>query len=276
MSCDLSGIAGFTLYFDAHTRELATEDGMRFEGKSRRAVDLAGVLCCPDAVAPNTELYRTYGLLDAPACGGQALQRYGLTLGLVMLPPLRIGREYNKTAGHYHPAIPGSAHAYPEVYSQLHGRLLLLLQKRRPADPIAVDHCVLVESRPGFSIVIPPGYAHALINQTSEAALLVGLYGRAFEPDYAPVRARRGLAYYVLADDEGFETARNPSYPERPPLRRLGALAGTPFAPPHAGEPVWQSFLQRPDEYAFLTQPGAVEEHFSPEGLRWSGTPCPV
>ncbi|MCC6790531.1 MAG: hypothetical protein IT336_02540 [Thermomicrobiales bacterium] len=263
MMHDLAPVAGFHLKFNPATLNVDAGDGLSFAASSRLAADLDAVLQTPDDADAGTELYRLYALAEAPAAERAALDRLGLTYSLVLMPPGRIGREFPKTAGHYHPTMPESHLAYPEVYTQLHGKFHLLLQRRDAADPERVADCAIVEMNPGFTIVIPPGYAHVLINTTDAPALMAGLYAAAFRPDYAPVRRRRGLAHYIVAGPRGqVETIANPNYSSAPPLRWLTEPLAEPFAPIDPGEPVWRSFARRPDAYAFLTDPDAASRHF--------------
>jgi glucose-6-phosphate isomerase len=265
MKRDLSHFAGFKLSLDPTNLEIETADGLVLRRVSRTAGELEPVLLSPGEVAPQTELYRNYLLEEAPEDARLALARDNLDFSLVFMPPMMVGREFVKTMGHYHPLIPGTNMAFPEVYAQFFGRLLLLLQKRKPADPNRVEDCALVELTPGYVITIPPGYAHVLINASEEPALMGGLYGsqRAFKPDYAPVKEKRGLAYYVVAQDGQIAVEPNPNYADSPPLRRLADLSDTPFAPVEPGAALWQSLLARPELYAFLSRPDAATRHFN-------------
>jgi glucose-6-phosphate isomerase len=276
---DLSDVAGFPLRLDPDTIAIDSGGGIVFQHSTRTAGALRDVLESPEAVPSETPVYHLSTIATAPPAADEALSRLGLILGLVLVRPIRIGREFAKTFGHYHPAIPGTAHGYPEVYTQYYGRLTLLLQKRQPSADTLAD-CVAIEMEPGMSATIPPGYAHVLINTTGEPVLLAGLYGRAFSPDYDPIRRRRGMAYYFVAGSgsgrdgasgsgwsgghggSAVAVERNPRYEEAPPLRTIHVVAGTPFASPEPGMPVWESFLRRPETYAFLTQAEAVNERY--------------
>jgi glucose-6-phosphate isomerase, archaeal len=265
MKVDLSGVAGFKLSLDTASVEIETGDGMVLRGVSRTAEQLAAVLLSPGAVEPRTELYRNYFIEEAPPLARQAMARLNLDFSLVLMPPGRVGREFVKTMGHYHPPIPGSGLEFPEVYTQFYGRLLLLLQKRRTGQPQEIEDCVLVEMTPGCVVTLPPGYAHVLINASSEPALMAGLYGsqRSLKPDYAPIMENRGMAYYVL-DNGGEVTIKpNPNYSAAPPLRRLAESAGTPLAPVEPGAPLWASFLRQPGLYAFLSDAAAAKQRFN-------------
>ena len=56
----------------------------------------------------------------------------------------------------------------------------------------------------------------------------------------------------------------NPHYVDVPPLGILENQAGTPFATEEPGKPLWTSFTENPDRYAFLTQAEAALKRFTP------------
>lgn len=265
MRVDLTRLAGFKLFLDLSNLEIETGDGVVLRRVNRTAGELGSVLLSPGQVAPKTELYRNYLLEEAPQDARQALTRYGLDFSLVLMPPMRVGREFVKTMGHYHPPIPCTNLGFPEVYAQLCGRLLLLLQKRCPTNLDHVEDCVLVEMTPWSVITLPPDYAHVLVNASDEPGLMAGLYAnqQSFKPDYTPIKNNRGLAYYVVAQGRQVGIEPNLNYASVPPLRRLTELRGTPFAPVEPNMALWQSLLRRPELYAFLSQPDAAKRRFS-------------
>jgi glucose-6-phosphate isomerase len=110
--------------------------------------------------------------------------------------------------------------------------------------------------------MIPPGYAHILINPTNEPAVVAGLYSRSFKGSYDPITEMAGAAYFLL-DHGGEQVVSNPRYTDRPPLRRLTNLIGTPFEPPNGNRPLWSSFLEDPSRYAFLSDPRAARLLFA-------------
>ncbi len=262
MKYDLSNTAGFPLYFDSQTLEIESGGGLTFKPLFRRIGDLKEVLLWPESVEPEREAYRMYMPVSFPPAAQPAFERLDLTYSLVLLPTLTIGGEYVKTHGHYHPLIQGTPHPYPEIYTQLYGELFLMMQKRRNEEDETLEDCAIVKMKPGFVIALPPGYSHILINPTASPALMAGLYGRRFKPDYGPIKRKRGHAYYILAKDNGYLIERNPNYPQAPELRWLGDLFGTPFEPPDPGQPVWEAFNSHPECYEFLTQAESVMERF--------------
>jgi oxalate decarboxylase/phosphoglucose isomerase-like protein (cupin superfamily) len=263
MRVDLSTAAGFPLALDVRTLEMISDGQVKLGRTARRKAELAGVLLDADGLSPATELYWNLPLVDAGPAADLLLQT-GLTYSCVLLPPLKVGREFVKTQGHYHPSMAGSDIPYPEVYTHLWGEPSLLLQRRRNGRADEVDDCVLIELRDGAVVTIPPGYAHVLINPSAQPAAVAGLYSRAFTPVYQPILEMAGAAYY-LVDAGDNQVLANPRYVASAPLRRMNGTADSPFEPPDAGRPLWTSFLADADRYAFLSQPERAWQRFPQE-----------
>jgi len=272
MKTDLSSVSGFPLSFDPDSLRVESGGGMVFTTIPRKASELSDVLLDPGAVPDDTVVYSLVQLVRAPAPSMDQMERLGLAFSIVMIPPRRIGREYVKTRGHYHPLVPGTELAYPEVYTHYYGKLLLLLQRRSGDDPSVLDDCVLVELRPGVTLTIPPGYAHVLLNPTDAPAAMAGLYGAHFEQDAGPIRRLRGMAYYVVDRDGSPAVEANPRYPYAPQLRVVSTNLRTPFDPPHPDQPLWEGFQTHPDDYAFLTQPDALIRYYGGSGVGAAST----
>jgi glucose-6-phosphate isomerase len=267
LNLDLTSQAGFALHLDTEAPDATAGSGIRFQRQARRVTDMKQVLYQPPANGVDSTLYWTYTLLDAGEFQ-PAFESMRLTFGLVLLPGKRVGEEYVKTHGHYHSVMPGSAIGYPEVYTHYFGELYLYAQRRRFEAAAELDDCVLYKMVPGESIMIPPGYAHILINPSGSPALMAGLYSPDAVHEYSPVREMGGAAYYFLVDRGLDQAVPNPRYQILPPLRRLDDLTGTRFAPPEDDQPLWRSFTADPQRYAFITNPGMAAAQFAPEDLR--------
>jgi glucose-6-phosphate isomerase len=262
MKLDASAHAGFRLLLDPDTLDVQTDGTLVFRRTSRTVGDLRNVLRSPDPSAPEREMYSMYYPTPGVGAGQPLLDRCQLTYSLVLVPPLTVDGEFAKTQGHYHPPVPGTVYGYPEVYTQLHGRLLLLLQQRDRARPATPRDCALIEMTPGVSVMVPPDYAHVLVNPTGELALMAGLYSPAFRPEYDEIYAQRGLAYYLVDQGGPVAVEANPRYVNPPPLRQPRSLTGTIFESPHPGRALWEAFTADPDAYCFLTDAEALKATF--------------
>jgi glucose-6-phosphate isomerase len=260
---NLTHHSGFFLHFDPLTLQIQSGDGLKFKRTTRYGREVKDVLCFPDGVKPDEPVYMMDILSQAPAEIQTALDRFRLTYSLVIMPPGKIGREFVKTTGHYHPPIPGTNLGYPEVYTQLFGNLFLVLQRRSGTNPHKIIDYRIVEMTPGFVITIPPNYAHCLVNATEEPALMAGLYGKDFKADYTLTRTRHGLAYYLLNGGNGKPNLLpNLNYPEHPEANWMHSIENTCFAPDFPDQPVWSSFVQNPGAFAFLTEGQAAKMKF--------------
>jgi oxalate decarboxylase/phosphoglucose isomerase-like protein (cupin superfamily) len=264
MHIDLSTQAGLPLWLDTDTLGVATAAGLRFESQARSMQQMQSVLLEPNALPPGVSVYWIHRLYGQAGPGAQ-LDAAHLAFSCVLVPPMQIGREYGKTQGHYHPAMPGTHISYPEVYTHYYGRLYLLLQRRLNGRAEHLDDCVLVEMQTGQSVMVPPGYAHILINASDGPALMAGLYCPDFTADYQPIRSMAGAAYYLVNGDGVERSIANERYEHAPPLRRLADVAGTRFAPPDPDRPLWTSFSEDPERYRMLTDPVAAQCYFPEE-----------
>jgi len=277
LNIDLSQYTGFPLSFDPESMEIHTAEGIRFVREARYRLEMAPVLAPAaltqaelEAQAPFEGSPVHYWNLKLEQAGAftSLFDRRRLTIGLVLLPPGQVGGEFIKTHGHYHSPIPGSAIGFPEVYTHYFGTLYLLLQRRAHPEAPEPDDCVLYEMQPGKSILIPPGYAHIIINPSSQPGMIAGLYSLDSIHEYALIDRMGGAAYYVLERDGQECTVPNPRYTNPAPLRRLSDLEGTAFAPPEASLPLWTSFVQDPQRYDFLFDAAAAQRYFDLQDQR--------
>lgn len=260
MIMDASEAAGFPLEFDIESGQVKAGGGFAFDRKSRSARELNEILRYPDCASGDAEMYATFPLLDAPAHASQLLNARSLTYSLVYMPAAACGGELPKTAGHFHSSMPGASVGYPEVYTQLSGTLLLYLQRQNRNDVMKAEDAVLIEMAPSESVLVPPDYAHILVNHTGEPALMAGLYSTEFSTDYTVVKQHRGLSYYFMYETGGFKVEANPQYANTPPLAVLKSNRGTLFDPPAPMRPLLSDFLARPEAYAFLHDAKALRE----------------
>ncbi len=261
MKLDLSDAAGLPLTLDTDANYLVSKGGLVFDCEARSVAEMSDVLYNTDGVDSTHDLYWIFPLQNAGASNA-IFDDADLTYSFVLLPSGQVGGEFVKTRGHYHPEMPGSDLAYPEVYSHILGRPYLLMQHRSGDRADHLDDCVLIELSDGVSVMIPPGYAHILINPTDEPAVVAGLYSRSFKGSYDPITEMAGAAYFVL-NDGGEQVVPNRRYSDCPPLRRLSNLTGTQFEPPNGDRPLWTSFLDEPNRYTFLTDPRAAKLLFA-------------
>lgn len=154
--------------------------------------------------APNLELYDMYR---------EEAGKDGLRYDLTVLKPIMLGQEYNKTAGHDHPVVPGANLTYPELYEVLEGEVIFLLQDSEN-DKIK-DVCT-IKAVQGDKVIVPPNYEHIMINATDKEAKTANWVCRFEANIYKPFRSKKGFSYYLLKDGQW---VKNNHYTDIPELR---------------------------------------------------------
>ena len=165
------------------------------------------------ASAENAELYYMYRDLYLSRADRDRLRDQGLRYDITIIPPLMLGREFVKTAGHYHPLVPGEDVTYPEVYEVLEGEAAYLLQKEDLSD------VVVVRAAAGDKVLIPPGYGHITINRSNKRLKMANFVCRDFSSLYEPIKKVGGGVYFLTT--EGF--VRNKRCAQASSIREVDA-----------------------------------------------------
>lgn len=238
---------------------LIFEEGLRpVEPTVRKLEDMRPVLAQQNGTGPEN-LYFMYRDVSFPGDHDIAVQ-YRVRYDLTVIVPGKIGNEYIKTAGHYHPTANGTSLTYPEVYEVIHGTAHYLLQKVGEKAGTVLD-IVLVEAKAGDKVIVPPNYGHITINAGSEPLVMANWVERYFSSTYDPIRHYRGAAYYEIEEDGQPVFVDNAAYEVVPELRmvpprdypELGLLRGTP---------IYQCFLKDPHKFDFLVHPERYHQSF--------------
>ncbi len=193
--------------------------GRRREPDIRRLYDMSDVIYDKNWLksAENIDLYYMYRELFLSRSDQEKLSEQGLRYDITIIPPRMLGVEYVKTAGHYHPVVPGSDVTYPEIYEVLEGEALYLLQKQNLSDVVAVSAFA------GDKVLIPPDYGHITINRSNNTLKMANFVARDFSSLYEPYRKLGGGAYFFTRDG----WLKNERSPEAAELRRIDAPDST-------------------------------------------------
>ncbi|MFA4934377.1 MAG: glucose-6-phosphate isomerase family protein [Candidatus Methanoperedens sp.] len=166
------------------------------------------------AGANNIELYYMYRELSLSKKDALTMKEHGLRYDITVIPPRMMGCEFVKTAGHYHPFVPGTTATFPEIYEVLNGEAHYLMQK--PEDDKIKD-VILVKAGEGDKVIIPPGYGHLTINASNRVLKMANWVARDFESAYTPIKEKGGGAYFILENG----IVKNPQYSKVPEIRLL-------------------------------------------------------
>lgn len=196
-------LSGLPLWWEAGPRELlygpekkVLAPAVRRLGEMRAVLYPAGE---PDRAEDERALYYMYRALNLSE-HRELFQEKGIRYDVTVLEPGRIGLEYIKTAGHYHPLKPGASCTYPEVYEVLHGRACYLIQKPHDLqDPRqGLAQVIVVDAGPGDKVLIPPDFGHITINPGTDFLVMSNLVASAFQSVYEPLVEMGGGGYFGL------------------------------------------------------------------------------
>ncbi len=166
------------------------------------------------STSSNMELYNMYRDLSLSKKDSLTMKEHGLRYDITIIPPRKLGCEFVKTEGYYHPKVPRTDTTFPEIYEVLSGEARYLMQK--PKDDKILD-VILINASEGDKVIIPPGYGHLTINASNKVLKMANWVARDFESIYAPIKEKGGGAYFIL--EKGI--VKNPGYDSVPEIRLL-------------------------------------------------------
>ncbi len=166
------------------------------------------------AGANNIELYYMYRELSLSKNDALVMKEHGLRYDITVIPPRMMGCEFVKTAGHYHPFVPGTTTTFPEIYEVLNGEAHYLMQK---PEGNKIKDVILVKASEGDKVIIPPGYGHLTINTSNRVLKMANWVARDFESEYTPIKEKGGGSYFILENG----IVKNPRYESLPEIRLL-------------------------------------------------------
>lgn len=135
----------------------------------------------------------------------------GLRYDITIIPPLKIGKEFIKTKGHYHLGNFG------EIYKVLAGKGIFLMQKKD------LSEVYFVEAKRGEFVKIPPNFGHTTINPSNKLLKISNFISEECLSDYKSIEKKKGFCYYLTT--EGWIKNKNykrvPSLKKKKPLKKM-------------------------------------------------------
>jgi glucose-6-phosphate isomerase len=224
---------------------------------ARKFSEMSEVLMNPNVKSPSEETYFVYRGIHMPE-HHDIMRDYKLTYDVTVVPPMMLGDEFNKTLGHYHAPKPGTNNiAHPEVYEVLHGEALFMLQKL-DANSGELLSVLAIRAGTGEKVIYPPNYGHIMVNIGNDVLITANWLSMDYKPMYDPIKEKKGMAYYVVADEiEQFKFVANENYKDSPPVRmidtrfmsKLAISANQPMYTTGANNPQSLDFLNNPEKY---------------------------
>ena len=188
---------------------------------------------------------------------GAVLQERMLLFGAVVYAAGTLGEEPVRSQGHIHTIAPHSGWSPPEIFEIWRGKAIVYAQERAEDDP---GRCIAVYAQAGEKVVVPPGWAHCVINADRGSRMAFGAWcDRQYGFDYTRVRAHHGLAWFPLLKESGeMAWERNPRYAES----TLEHRRSRPY--PELGldseRSLYCQFIDNPDSVMFVAEPQRAEE----------------
>jgi len=139
----------------------------------------------------------------------------GLRYDITLILPKMLGKEFNKTVGHYHKMSCG------EIYRVLKGKGIFLMQKMKDGK---VKDVYYVKAGKGDFVPVPPLYGHITINPSSEELKMANWMKPDCSSDYKKVENKRGFCYYYT--NSGW--VKNENYSKIPRLKTKKPLKSFP------------------------------------------------
>ncbi|HUT80436.1 MAG TPA: glucose-6-phosphate isomerase family protein [Candidatus Bathyarchaeia archaeon] len=243
---DLSKYVPYTLKIDQETSKISEASGLNITYSTRTLFDIKDVIYDLDwlnAQRENIDLYYMYRDLTREQ-DKTLFKKYKIRFDITIIPPNKLGKEYVKTAGHFHPIIKNDI-GYPEIYEVMHGKALYLLQKetKKKKDQIEI---IIIPAKAGDQVLIPPSFGHVTVNPTTTDILVMNnLVSSEFNSKYDFIKKKNGAVYLYHTNETWI---RNPTYKQKILVKEKSPLK-------LSEKPFYHSFLENPEQWIFLNEP---------------------
>lgn len=185
------------------------------------------------------------------------LIRRMLLFGVVVYAEGRLGVEPVRSQGHVHAISPHCGWSTPELFEIWQGRAIIYGQEHSGDDP---GRCIAIHAKPGDKVVIPPSWAHYVVNADPNSRLIFGAWcDREYGFDYVQMRAHHGLAWFPLfTNAEEIHWEPNPRYSSsKLAIRNAREYPELGLA---SSRSIYESFRSNPDSMQWVSDPGRLRD----------------
>jgi len=185
----------------------------------------------------------------------EELQRRMLLFGVVAYAAGRLGEEAVRSQGHVHAVSPHCNWSTPELFEIWEGCAIIYAQELAADDP---GRCVAITADPGDKVVVPPGWAHCVINADPRNRMVFGAWcDREYGFLYDEIREHGGLAWFpILAADGEIRWRRNLRYRES--QIELRTARAYPELGLERGLPIYEQFARDPSSVQWVSEPARL------------------
>lgn len=192
------------------------------------------------------------------------LRKRNLLMGVVTYASGKLGEEPVRSQGHIHAIASHSGWSSPELFEIWDGSAIIYAQERAEDDP---GRCFAVFAKVGDQVIVPPGWAHCVINADPSKRMTFGAWcDREYGFDYRGVRAHRGLAWFALVPEHYEKDAdpltslhwvANPTYHTSTLIRKV------PNSYCELGidssRTIYEQFAANPDAIQWISEPSKMK-----------------
>jgi glucose-6-phosphate isomerase len=187
------------------------------------------------------------------------LERRMLLFGVVVYSAGQLGEEPVRSQGHIHAIAPHCGWSTPELFEIWEGRAIIFAQESADQNP---GRCFAINANPGDKVVVPPGWAHSVINaDPGNRMMFAACCDRQYGFVYDKIRERHGLARFPV-----FDAARNIAWEPNPSYRSSDLSSEPSIRGPrpypelglHANTPIYQQFADNPESLQWVSEPALV------------------
>ncbi len=186
----------------------------------------------------------------------EEIRRRLLLFGVVVYSAGMLGEEPVRSQGHIHRVAPHCGWSTPELIEIWEGCAIVYVQEMVADVP---GRCLAIHANPGQKVVVPPGWAHAVINADVSSRLMFGAWcDRQYGFVYDGIRAHGGLAWFAVVRGNRVEWESNPSYCPSQLVRR--SARDYPELGLAADVPIYLHFMRNPESVQWVSDPGRYGE----------------
>ncbi|RKY31985.1 MAG: glucose-6-phosphate isomerase [Candidatus Omnitrophota bacterium] len=250
----LNEFCGLDIKLDTEKTRLTFGQGLNYSEPGVRSLDQMKEVLLDKNISEPKELYYMYR--DVYRIADKALlEKNKLRYDVTLIKPDALGREFMKTAGHYHPQ------SFGELYEVVYGHCYCLLQKPAKEEYRNIEEVVICEAKAGQKIVIPPGFGHILINPGPDLLITSNWVSSVFSSEYQLYKEAQGAAYFMVKSstkEPGLipntyfkQLAKIKSVKPNPRIEKFGLLENEPIYPIINENAEKLSFLNHPLDFDY-------------------------
>jgi glucose-6-phosphate isomerase len=188
----------------------------------------------------------------------QVLLEAMLLFGVVAYAAGTIGDEPVRSQGHIHAVSPHSGWSPPELFEIWTGTAIIFMQE---AVADEAGRCFAVTAQAGERVLVPPGWAHMVINGNVNQEMVFGaVCDRGYAGfEYRQVRQYGGLAFFPIVQKNGvIRWERNPRYKQATLIEKTAGIPASLM--PTSDVALYDQAVTQPASFAFVPYPATSRE----------------